>query len=544
MRPQHSMIGQHLTDNTFCDVTVEREARGGMGRVYMGPDHRFYGGRWYVLKTLHPKYLAAERGKRLFLNECLTWLGLWPHPNLLTAQAVTEINGQIFLFMDFAEQGSLRDLLVHTAASLGGQPLPLSHALMLAEHIAAGLVALHTPDPDHLRDLPIVHRDLKPENILLNKYGMAMITDFGLAKVIAELPVTDDSYSDAEASDGDSDGGASASPKISKAAQSRSYRTRTGAIVGSLPYMAPEQWLNAASAEPPVDMYALGIILGELLLGTHPLLPWEAGGDRADPERWRMVHAQTVPPSLTEARPLVWRAAGDQEPDPPMPADLASLFQRLLAKRAADRPPAADALTILQRAAATIGLLPHYSQDIFPHTPQNESTRWGNQAITYHRFGLYEKALERMDKALALAPTAGDLLLERGTILADLNRLEEALDYYDRVLASYPADDTFHRAVILGEWANVLKDAGRCAEAEKVYAQALELEPNDPDYWHNRADNERAWGAACLLLGQTAGAEQHWRQGLSYAEEAVRRNPDHTIYTKLRDVLLRALASR
>jgi tetratricopeptide (TPR) repeat protein len=149
-----------------------------------------------------------------------------------------------------------------------------------------------------------------------------------------------------------------------------------------------------------------------------------------------------------------------------------------------------------------------------------------------------------MDKALALAPTDGDLLFGRGSILADLNRPKEALDYYDRALASYPADDMPHRTIVRGEQASALKDAGRYEEADAAYAQVLQLDPNDPAYWNNRADNERAWGLACGALGQLDETERHWRRGLSYAEEAVRLNPNHKLFTALRDFLRRALGDQ
>src|SRR5690242_8636797 len=149
-----------LTDFTFVDVTVERMGAGGFGLVYMGPD-RLHGDMWIALKTLRPELLALRPHVReLFLSECLIWVGLWPHPNVLTAQSATLIDGRIYLVLTYAEGGSLRELLAFE------QPLPTR--LNWAQHIAAGLLALHTPDPEFLRPHPLIHRDLKPENILVD----------------------------------------------------------------------------------------------------------------------------------------------------------------------------------------------------------------------------------------------------------------------------------------------------------------------------------------------------------------------------------------
>jgi hypothetical protein len=102
---------QRLTDFTFVDMTVKRMGAGGFGLVYMGPD-RINNDEWKALKTLRPELLALRPDLRdLFLTECLTWVGLWPHPNLLTAQMATEIDGRLFLILDYAEHGSLRNLL-------------------------------------------------------------------------------------------------------------------------------------------------------------------------------------------------------------------------------------------------------------------------------------------------------------------------------------------------------------------------------------------------------------------------------------------------
>ncbi len=435
----HFYVGQRLTDFTGLDVLVERVARGGYGEVAMGVDQT--DGRWQAIKVLRSDLFTTlgnardvsaqqEREARLragFLREALTWRGLWPHPNVLTAQFVTQINGQLMLVLDYAEQGSLRDLFLH-AQRQGGWLAPTT-ALLLAQQIAAGLVALHTPRPDLLRDQPIVHRDLKPENILLS-HGRAMITDFGLAKAVQEattsqplatLPLSHGAASPASLAalpDTNSAEGAgtaatmlsiehalsapnalaSADPVARPAATGVSgppaapamptqaaaptratatqayrpaYRTQQGIALGTPAYMAPEQWLDAAAADCPADAYAFGGLLVELFTGQHPLLSLTRPHSLDD---WRLAHLADAPRTLSDLNfGNEWQAEAEQEGQPwtsaqaqaaaQASAALERLCNELLAKAPANRPTLAEALARLQAIAATVGQSPYTPPD-------------------------------------------------------------------------------------------------------------------------------------------------------------------------------------
>src|SRR5690242_2160455 len=99
-----------LTDFTTTDVTVQQMGRGGFGLVYMGPDVGI-GGKWRALKTMRPELVALRpQLNQLLVNEGLVWTGLWPHANLLTCLGVTQIDGRLFLSLQYASYGSLRDL--------------------------------------------------------------------------------------------------------------------------------------------------------------------------------------------------------------------------------------------------------------------------------------------------------------------------------------------------------------------------------------------------------------------------------------------------
>jgi serine/threonine protein kinase len=139
-------IGDILTDYSNVAVEVRAIASGGFGLVAFGPC-RLWEGRWRALKLVRPDVLRRNPQVRdLFIREALTWVGVWPHANVMIAQFVTEINGLPMLVVDYAEQGDLRH---HLRASL-----PPAQALTFAQHIAAGMAYLHTPDPAHLRPDP------------------------------------------------------------------------------------------------------------------------------------------------------------------------------------------------------------------------------------------------------------------------------------------------------------------------------------------------------------------------------------------------------
>jgi len=519
----------NLTDYSNVDVEVKRMASGGFGQVYFGPC-RLHGGRWIALKTLRPDVLArSRRAADLFVREGLTWVGLWPHPNLLLTEGVTTINDQPFLILDYAQRGSLRDLLI--AARKQGIWMPPILALEWAQHIAAGLVTLHTPDPAFLRPQPIVHRDLKPENILLIEQGYAQITDFGLAKVVAD-------GLGAEMTHVGEWGASDISAGATGSTHTQFYQTARGTALGTLAYMAPEQWLDASAAGPPADMYAFGLILGELLAGRHPLL------DLVQPyseQAWREAHFSGQP------RPLASLAA--QHAEKPSADTLALLtqaeerYQTCLRKQPEARSTAGEALARLQEAARRLlGQRPYTPSEIWPHTVEHEWGKWHTWAVTYETFGLYEEALARNDRALALAPTNPTVLTSRGNILEALGRPEEALAVSDQALAALPSadatpKDTQWRKVIWNNRGTHLNALGRYAEAEATYAQGLTLVPDAAEVWHNRARNQLDWGKAEAQAEHLEVARTHWRTGVTYAEQAVTLNSNNSLFHRLLSVL-------
>ncbi len=240
---------KRLTDVVNVDLEVQRTTSGGFGIVYMGPD-RLAGGQWRALKTYQ---LMSQRVYDLFVREALVWFGLWPHPNLLPALKIAIIHPKAYIVLPYAERGNLRAHL--------HQPHRLITCLTWAQMIAAGLLELHTPQPELLRPMPIVHRDLKPENILLDGHRVAKILDFGLAQAFQDAATTDQ-----DTGDGD------AEVSYATAGHSRHLRTEEGVVVGTPPYMAPEQWLGASPVGTHSDMYAFGIILSELFAHRHALL--------------------------------------------------------------------------------------------------------------------------------------------------------------------------------------------------------------------------------------------------------------------------------
>jgi Protein kinase domain/Tetratricopeptide repeat len=502
MQPVYSIRpGQRLTDFVTVDITVQRVAHGGMGLVAMGPNAGNRG-RWNVLKTIHPEALANDPTlQERFLREALTWVGLWRHPNILSAEFVTQIDGRPFLVLDYAEHGSLADYLAR-----GNFNLPT--ALYFAQHIAAGLLALHTPDPTLRRTQPITHRDLKPTNVLIQeKIGLhlAQITDFGL---VALLPsVTPGSPSDDD--------------RTVDATRSARFQTQVGSVLGTPAYMAPEQWGDLALIGPPADLYALGIILAEMITGRHPLLDPES---RPTMGAWRAAHERGVPRSLPAA----------------VPEPLEGLYQSLLAKRAEERPTADEALVGLQAVARWLGDPAYAPPEIYTHTPEHEAAFWDNWANSYAHFQRYPEALERSAVAVQLTPHDPTILLNNAGILRQYGRFAEAQTQFEMTLARLPKDDHHSRGIVHCNLGILHSMQRQYDAAETDYAAALALMPESADNWRNRARNELEWSLIERQAGHEEKARQHLERAGVHANQAMDLNPNDAMTIRLLAIIAQA----
>ena len=193
--------------------------RGGMGVVYEARHVRL--NRPCALKMILAGAHAGPEDVARFVTEAEAIARL-QHPSIVQIRHIGDADGLPFLELEYVAGGSLDQ-------QLDGTPWPTTRAAHLAEQVALGIAEAHRQG--------IVHRDLKPSNVLLAADGTPKIGDFGLAKML----------------------------------DSQSALTRSESVMGSPSYMAPEQAQGRAKeAGQPVDVYAIGAILYELLTGRPP----------------------------------------------------------------------------------------------------------------------------------------------------------------------------------------------------------------------------------------------------------------------------------
>jgi serine/threonine protein kinase/Flp pilus assembly protein TadD len=249
---------------------------GGMGEVYRAKDLRL--AREIALKVL-PAQMASDAGRLArFEREARTVAGL-NHPNIVTLYSVEDEDGARFITMELVEGRSLADLVTP-----GG--LPLAQVLDMAIAIADALTAAH--------DKGVVHRDLKPANVMVTHEGRVKVLDFGLAKL---APTT-------------------AHPGT----LASTVEYESGTVTGTVPYMAPEQ-IRAETVDARADLFALGIVLYELLAGRRPF-----AGPTAMVVSAAILHE--TPAALTRARS-------------DLPGDLVRIVNRCLEKNPRERAQSA-----------------------------------------------------------------------------------------------------------------------------------------------------------------------------------------------------------
>ena len=217
------MIGRTLAHYRILSLA----GQGGMGEVFLAEDTRL--GRNVALKVLPPEAASdAERSAR-FRREARAIAAL-NHPNIVTIHSVEETEGIPFLTMELVEGRTL-------AAHIPEEGLPLDQLHDLALQLTDAIAAAH--------EQGVIHRDLKPLNVMVTPKGRIKVLDFGLARM-------------------------EAGPSNNLGATTEAL-TQEGFVVGTVPYMSPEQ-LQGRAAGPSSDVFSLGILLYEMGAGHRPFL--------------------------------------------------------------------------------------------------------------------------------------------------------------------------------------------------------------------------------------------------------------------------------
>src|SRR5688500_8306418 len=199
-----------------------------MGEVFLAEDKRL--GRRVALKLLPSEFTNDAERIRRFEREARTASAL-NHPNIVTIYEIGQSEGVYFIATELVEGRTLRDFMPATGPKT-------KEALQIMAQVADALSAAHAAG--------IVHRDVKPENIMLRPDGYVKVLDFGLAKLIEPAGI------------------AGASHKKSMADS-----TDTGAVLGTVAYMSPEQALGQ-EVDHRTDILSLGVVLYEMTTGSHP----------------------------------------------------------------------------------------------------------------------------------------------------------------------------------------------------------------------------------------------------------------------------------
>ena len=212
---------------------IRELGQGGMGRVFLARDTR-------LARLCAIKVLLAYTGERAgrFLAEARA-TARCKHESIVVVYEVDESRGYPYMVLEYLEGRTLRAWMTER-----GAPVPAHLAAELMSPVVRALVCAH--------EMGIVHRDLKPENIVLTDSGQVKVLDFGIAKRV-------------ERGDVESSIASAREPRVESFGQPGG-----SAIVGTLPYMSPEQWLGV-DIDPRSDIWAAGIILHELITGSHPL---------------------------------------------------------------------------------------------------------------------------------------------------------------------------------------------------------------------------------------------------------------------------------
>src|SRR5688500_11503551 len=237
------LIGQQLANFRVESVL----GHGGMATVYFGTDVKLK--RPVAIKVLDRKYRSDPAYAKRFVNEA-RMMAQWRHENIIQIYYADEeqnISYYVMEYVDGQDLSSIMDLYIQQK-----ELMPIADVLRIGKAVAGAL--------DYAHRQGVIHRDVKPSNVMISKSGRVLLGDFGMA-----LEVRDGSM---------------------------------GSIFGTPHYISPEQAKRSADAVPPSDLYSLGVILFEILVGAVPF-------NDPSPASIALQHISQPPPLPRSINPLI-----------------------------------------------------------------------------------------------------------------------------------------------------------------------------------------------------------------------------------------------
>jgi tetratricopeptide (TPR) repeat protein len=429
---------------------ILRIIKGGMGIVYIVNDlevNEIFAAKTFQdeIFTFYPE--IADR----FSQEALIWVNLDSHQNVTEARFVDVIDRKPFLFLEHISGGNLNNW-VGTKR--------LTEDLMQVIHFAIQLC----DGMNHAISKGIkAHRDIKPGNCLITQDGTLKLTDFGLVKMFDDIKFKQPVIKE-----------------LNNQQLSIGF-TQTGAVIGTPPYMAPEQFGDPKHVDIRADIYSIGVMLFQMATGELPFKgrTWED---------FEILHKTQPLTSLSSHLSM-----------------LHTVIYTCLAKKPDDRYP-------------SIGYLREELADIYqrffgkpfpqPATEKElDATKLSNKAASLYSMGQLTEALTFCERALILNPRDGKILTNKGMILRKLGRYEEAIESFDRALTINP-----HLALAWSDKGLVLGEGfGNWEQALFCLDNAIKNNPYYVEAWCNKGN------ALCAL-------KRH-KEGLTCYDQSIELNP-------------------
>lgn len=528
MNDQQRQVGDWLAERyEIFDIRY-----GGMGEIYIVYDHKAQKGRSVLaIKALKDEYAEEPKYVDRYINECRTWIKLDRHPHVVHAESVQVLDGRPMVIMELVTGGNLRHWI-------GTPGLDAPRALRFAVQFCLGM--------EHALAKGLhCHRDIKPENLLVTEGGSLKITDFGLAKIHDNaagqgsggdaIPLSEPTvrqkirYSgqDADPLSGsrisnlteagvnrshatpiplgsgvsmlmfEPDGGsrefeppAPSGHEIELPPESAEWNidanpgfTRPRAALGTGPYMAPEQFLDAKNVDFRADLYAFGVVLYEMISGERPFKGHKL-------KTLGKQHLTSAPPALA---PLVPRKYAK------FAREIDRIVMKCLEKKPEDRYPTFAAL---RKELAE--LLWEVAAKRVPTPKESELDAWDltSKGVSLGTIKRFAEERSCYHEAIASSSRYAPAWFNLAACLGDLGQLEKAIMAANVALRINPKS-----VPALVNKALALCVLGRASEARSPADQAVRLEPMDPIAWYGR-------GLALLASGQFSASADSLEKAL------------------------------